>query len=234
MQEQPTRRVSIGVAVGLSAIILAAGGATAWWTWNSVTAPKKTSTPIAIQPILPEPVQPSAEVAPSTAPATSAPATSQPVQPSRQQNTTSPAKKMIQVYWLKDTGSELKLAANQVTVNSSAGKPNDILESAFNGLLAGPTNPDVTTTIPKGTKLQSVAVRNDGVHVDLSQEFTTGGGSASMIGRVAQVLYTATSLEPGAKVWISVEGQPLEVLGGEGIELDQPLTRQDFKNDFRL
>lgn len=231
--QQPTRRIPICVAAGLSALILAAGGATAWWTWTSVTAPKKTSTPTAIQPISPQPVQPSAEVAPPTAPSTTAPS-SQPVQPSRQQNTTSPARKTIQVYWLKDTGSDLELAPNQVTVNSSAGKPNAALESAFNRLLAGPTNSDVTTTIPEGTKLQSVAVRNDGVHVDLSQEFTTGGGSASMIGRVAQVLYTATSLEPDAKVWISVEGQPLEVLGGEGLELAQPLTRQSFKNDFRL
>jgi len=77
-----------------------------------------------------------------------------------------------------------------------------------------------------------VTIQNDGIHVDLSQEFTTGGGSASMSSRVAQVLYTATSLQPNAKVWIDIEGKPLEVLGGEGLLLEQPLTRESFEKNL--
>jgi len=46
--------------------------------------------------------------------------------------------------------------------------------------------------------------------------------AVSMSSRVAQVLYTATSLQPNAKVWIDIEGKPLEVLGGEGLLLEQP------------
>jgi spore germination protein GerM len=58
-----------------------------------------------------------------------------------------------------------------------------------------------------------------------------------MIYRVAQVLYTATSLDPKAKVFLSVESQPLDEnhpLGGEGLILRQPMTRQDFAQDFSL
>jgi spore germination protein GerM len=143
-----------------------------------------------------------------------------------------PAAQTAQVYWLKDTGNHLDLVKKPVTVATN--QSNGVLEAAFMQLLAGPTDASVSSTIPQSTKLRSVTIQNDGIHVDLSQEFTTGGGSASMSSRVAQVLYTATSLQPNAKVWIDIEGKPLEVLGGEGLLLEQPLTRESFEKNFTL
>lgn len=144
-----------------------------------------------------------------------------------------PAEHRVQIYWLQDTGKRLELVPKSLTL-AAGDQPNVVLEAAFNRLLTGPTDAGVSSTIPKGTKLRSVKTEPDGIHVDLSQEFTTGGGSASMTGRVAQILYTATSLQPTAKVWIDVEGKPLQALGGEGLELGQPLTRESFERDFTL
>jgi spore germination protein GerM len=64
-----------------------------------------------------------------------------------------------------------------------------------------------------------------------------------MIYRVAQVIYTATSLDPNQKVFISVGGQSIlqrrgyandnnHPLGGEGLILEQPTTRSQFAADF--
>lgn len=143
------------------------------------------------------------------------------------------AEQKVQVYWLADTGSQQKLVPKTITTAADE-QPSTVLETALNNLLSGPKDAALGTTIPAKTKLRSLKVNPDGIHVDLSKEFTSGGGSAAMIGRVAQVIYTATSLKPSDRVWIEVEGKPLEVLSGEGLELEQPLTRQSFQENFTL
>ncbi len=116
---------------------------------------------------------------------------------------------------------------------SAAGQPDALLKAALEEMLKGqPNSTDLTSTIPAGTQLRQVSIQDDGVHVDLSQDFTTGGGSASMTGRLGQLIYTATTLDPKAAVWILVEGKPLEVLGGEGLMVDQPMTRESFEQNF--
>lgn len=162
-----------------------------------------------------------------------APITSRASSMLKQPSPVSPAaEQTAQVYWLKDTGNNLNLVNKPVTFATK--QSNGVLKAALMQLLAGPTDASVSSTIPQSTKLRSVTIENDGIHVDLSQAFTTGGGSASMSSRVAQVIYTATSLQPKAKVWIEVEGKPLEVLGGEGLLLEQPVTRESFEKNFTL
>lgn len=138
-----------------------------------------------------------------------------------------------QVYWLNTVNNKIEVVPSTVTVKDTNDK-GKIIEVAMNRLLLGPADQGMATTIPKGTKLREVSLQADGVHVDLSKEFKTGGGSTSMTGRVAQILYTASSLDPTTKVWLKVEGKPLEVLGGEGLELEQPMTRENFKKNFAL
>lgn len=144
------------------------------------------------------------------------------------------AEQTAQVFWLKDTGSRQELVPQPIETAAAPQEPSTVLKTAFDDLLAGPKTGDMSTTIPAGTQVRDVQVQPDGVHVDLSSEFTSGGGSAAMTGRIAQVIYTATSLSPDAKVWIDVEGKPLEILGGEGLVLEQPLTRESFEQNFTL
>lgn len=207
MQEQSKgRRFSFGLIAGVSTAAIVAGGAATWWAWNSLTA--SDSTP-----------HQESEVRTTTR------------DPQRQQ----PASEQMaaRVYWLKPTEQSFELVANQIAIEGSD-QPQAVLEYALESLLAGANNPTYTTTIPKGTQLRNLSIEPDGVHVDLSEEFTFGGGSASMIGRLAQVLYTATSLDPDTPVWIEVEDQPLEYLGGEGVRVAQPLTREEFEQNFEL
>jgi len=136
------------------------------------------------------------------------------------------------IYWLRSKENRFDLVPQPLKI--AATQPNQVLETAFKTLLAGPPQGTDSTTIPQGTQLLGLKAENNDVHVNLSENFTTGGGSTSMIGRIGQVVYTATSLNPQAKVYIEVNGKPLEVLGGEGVELEQPLTRESFQKNHPL
>ncbi|MDJ1171352.1 GerMN domain-containing protein [Roseofilum sp. BLCC_M154] len=138
-----------------------------------------------------------------------------------------------QAYWIKDTGNALELVSTPVQIKS-LGSSQEQLTLALKTVLESPVDPEVSSTIPLGTTLLSLEEKSDGIHLNLSQEFTTGGGSASMTGRLGQILYTATSLDPDAPVWLSVEGEPLEYLGGEGLEIPQPMTRDLYDQEFAL
>jgi len=157
--------------------------------------------------------------------------------PNTQTATTKPETK-AQIYLLEDKNGKFQLVPRPVAIEQKATNQAAILEQTFNRLLTQSNSTTATnkvaSAIPKETKLRSIKVDKDTITVDLSPEFTSGGGSASMTGRLGQVIYTATSLNPKAKVFLSVNGKPLQTLGGEGLEITQPITRESFQKDFPL
>jgi spore germination protein GerM len=213
------RSFPLYLAASCSAIALLAGGGLAWWSSSMSLKPVQplVTTSNAVQPIKPKAAKPPVAQSPQTPTA---------------QSPQTPAEQSVQIYWLKTVGDKIELAPAPVALTDA--QPNVVLKDAFEKMLQGSTDPTLTSTIPADTKLQKLEIQSDGIHVDLSQEFTAGGGSTSMMGRVAQVIYTATTLDPSAAVWISVDEQPLDVLGGEGLVIDQPMTRQAFDQNFAL
>lgn len=213
MQDHPSRRLPLGLIAGFSVLILATGGGVAWWTWKS--APSNTAK--IENPKVTEGQPPA--IAPDSSKTAASP------------DAATKSEQTLQVYWLTPTDTSFKLAPQPVQIGSTT-TPNDLLTGAVQQLLSGPSDSAYSTTVPKGTKLRDLAIKPDGIHLDLSQEFTQGGGSAAMTGRLAQVLYTVTSLDPNAPVWLSVDGKLIDTLGGEGLVLEQPLTREQFQKDF--
>lgn len=247
---QEVNRVSTAVIAGICGFALVAGGGIALWTANRSpnSADTQSSAPTTAPALSPTPAESPAVIIPVPAPnsvgvpqAQTPQALPQQALPQQALSPKSPQPKplpqagvpTVQVYWVKGASGKFEAVPTKVAVKP-ADEPDTALESAFNSLLAGPKDATVSSEIPKGTKLRSLSVKNEGVYVDLSGEFTSGGGSTSMTGRLGQVIYTATSLKPNAKVWISVEGKPLELLGGEGLEVAQPSTRQSFDKNFPL
>ncbi|PZO40337.1 MAG: spore germination protein [Shackletoniella antarctica] len=220
------RQIPLGIVAGLATLVLASGGSVAWFTWRALNP----TPPVAEFPSIDLETDPLLTVPDPTVPTQTA------EQPVVQDPATQPAPVELtgQVYWLKDDGTSFELVAQSVSVAADA-SPSDRVAAVFGNLLSKPGDPsqEAFTTIPEQTQLLSASVEADGVHVDLSGDFETGGGSAAMIGRLGQVLYTATAFDPAAPVWLSVEGKPLTLLGGEGLEVSQPMTRSDFDAGFQ-
>ena len=137
------------------------------------------------------------------------------------------------IYWLGVNQDDIALSPSPFLAQQQLSEQ-EVLKSALTDLLAGTEDSQQYSEIPNNTRLLSMSLESDGIHLNLSEDFISGGGSISMMGRLAQVLYTATSIEPSAQVWLEVAGEPLTLLGGEGIEIEQPLTRRQFEENFEL
>lgn len=119
-----------------------------------------------------------------------------------------------------------------VTWRERTGTPR-VGTAAMEDLLAGPTPQEaragVTSVIPAGTRLLGLTVSKGVATVDLSSEFESGGGSASMSARLAQVTCTLDQFETVKGVSFELDGQPVDVFSGEGIVLDHPVRCRDYE-----
>jgi spore germination protein GerM len=107
----------------------------------------------------------------------------------------------------------------------------DPLTTALSQLLAGPTPEEkaagVYTEIPAQTKLLGLDRQSDGkIRINLSKDFLSGGGSTSIQQRLAELRYTVRRVEKEKPVFLDIEGQELKVLGGEGLEVQEPINRE--------
>jgi hypothetical protein len=104
-------------------------------------------------------------------------------------------------------------------------------------LLAGPNAAErrqgYTSAIPAGTRLRGLALRRGVLTVDLSGRFGQGGGSLSMLLRVAQVVYTATAFPTVQRVAFRLDGKPVAAIGGEGVVVSPPVDRASFEAQAR-
>lgn len=110
--------------------------------------------------------------------------------------------------------------------------------AAMSALLLGPNDdemgarPAMYSAIPEGTRFLGLTIKDGIATVDLSREFESGGGSASVLGRLAQVVYTLTQFPTVTGVRFELDGEPVKVFGGEGVVLDEPARRDDYHDQL--
>ncbi|MGH3014431.1 MAG: GerMN domain-containing protein [Gaiellaceae bacterium] len=136
----------------------------------------------------------------------------------------SPGVVTYQVWWANSDGLF-------VTYRTQSSTPR-IGTAAIEAVLEGPEDVEqdygLSTAVPEGTQLLGLVIDDGIASVDLTSEFESGGGSASMQTRLAQIVYTITQFPTVKGALFSLDGEPIDVLGGEGVVIDHPLTRRDY------
>ncbi len=140
-----------------------------------------------------------------------------------------PAAETIDVLVYLVRGETLGVTSREVPATEA------VATAAIGELLSGPTDRDVeaglSTAIPEGTTSGGVSIADGTATVDLSSEYESGGGTLSMQMRVAQVVYTLTQFDTVERVAFMIDGAPVEAIGGEGIMVAPPVTREDFADN---
>ena len=104
---------------------------------------------------------------------------------------------------------------------------------AVSSLIRGPKSEEkqrgVYTEIPSGAEVISISEQPDRVIVNLNSAYVTGGGTDSLYKRLYQLIKTV-QLNSTVPVYLYIDGQRADVVGGEGIMLSQPLTNSSLEN----
>jgi spore germination protein GerM len=167
---------------------------------------------------------------------TTVPATSSTTSPTPQSSTTTsttvPAEEQfLNIYLIKD-------ASYAVAVTRAVPATPQVATNAIRSLLAGPTAEErdegLSSAIPEDTLLLGIVIEDQLATIDLGREFESGGGSFGMLSRLAQVVYTLTQFPTVNSVNFKLDGEPITVFSGEGILLEEPVTRGDYASILPL
>jgi hypothetical protein len=144
------------------------------------------------------------------------------------EETTEPEPGGTQTYriWLT-RGEQLFLVSREGPETESVGA--EAVTLLLGGLTTEEVAAGVGTQIPSGTRFLGLDIEDGTATVDLSSEYESGGGSASMFARLAQVVYTLTEFPTVERVSFMLDGNPVDVFSGEGIILEKPVTREDYE-----
>jgi germination protein M len=108
-----------------------------------------------------------------------------------------------------------------------------VARAALAALMRGPTRAErragYSSAVPAGTGLRGIVLSGGIATLDLTRRFESGGGSLSMLLRVAQVVYTATQFPAVRGVAFRLDGRPVRAVGGEGVVVSPSVGRGQFE-----
>lgn len=129
----------------------------------------------------------------------------------------------VKIYFSDETGKSITPERHII----DRGTLTEQVEMAINNLITGPDDEDLTGTIPEGTKLLGVKIKNDTAFINLSGELISShsGGSSGELQTIYSIVNTITvSFSAINFVQILVDGDVKDTLAGH-ILINIPLQK---------
>ena len=101
--------------------------------------------------------------------------------------------------------------------------------SLINGPKPNERQKGVYTEIPASSQVINIQESSEKIIVNLNSSFVNEGGADSLYKRLYQLIKTA-KLNSSVPVYLYINGQRADVIGGEGIMLSQPLSNSSLEN----
>lgn len=142
------------------------------------------------------------------------------------------AKEYVNIYFIgkNEHNEEVYKAVKRVYNKDVDGSK---LKFAVTSLILGPKLDEkqrgVYTEVPSGAEIINITEQQNKVIVNLNSAFVNGGGTDSLYKRLYQLIKTV-NLNSKVPVYLYIDGQQADVVGGEGIMLSQPLSNSSLDN----
>lgn len=153
------------------------------------------------------------------------------ITPQTEQEKSIEPKSYVTIYFigLNDNKEEVyKVVKRKYNSKKDGSKLNYSINNLFKGPNAKERAKGIYSEVPKDTKLISIDEKPDKVIINVSEDFEQGGGTDSLYKRLYQLIKTANK-NSTLNIYLYINGKQAEVIGGEGIMIDQPLSNKSLE-----
>lgn len=140
-------------------------------------------------------------------------------------------KSYVSVYFVGENANKeevYKIVKRQYSAQEDGTKLNFAIKSLLNGPNDKEKAMGIYTEIPQQTKLISLEEKPNKVVINLSSDFEQGGGTDGLYKRLYQLIKTANK-NTVLDVYLYLNGKQIDVIGGEGIMINQPLNEKSLE-----
>lgn len=140
-------------------------------------------------------------------------------------------KSYVTVYFIGQNSNKeevYKIVKREYHVGENGTKLRFAIENLLKGPSAKEKTKGVYSEIPQSTRLISLSETPDKVTINLSADFEQGGGTDGLYKRLYQLIKTANK-NTALDVYLFINGKQADVLGGEGIMINQPLNSKSLE-----
>lgn len=132
----------------------------------------------------------------------------------------------VEVHFLTENGEDKVVVFNYEGVTKQTR-----FNFAISKLINGPTRiqklMNTYSEIPAETGIIAIIEDVDKNIIDLTSTFNTGGGTESIYNKLHQLINTVEA-NTDKPTYLFIDGQLIEVFGGEGIMITQPLSKDSL------